>query len=109
MQDNWLTKGPRGDFLKDKYTLDNMCELAFFPYRHGYGLYETRQWLRWIEDRLNMDDRAYALTQKIIKEFPNPLPPKDVADRMNAIVAKYDKVLQIGGYGVDVKGTGARF
>ena len=40
-----------------------------------------------------MDDRAYALTQKIVKEFPAPLPPKDVADRMNAIVAKYDKVL----------------
>jgi hypothetical protein len=56
-----------------------------------------------------MDDRAFALTRKIVKEFPAPLPPKDVADRMNAIVAKYDKVLSIGSYGVDVKGSGARF
>ena len=77
--------------------------------RHGYGLFEMRQYLRWIEDKLTMDDRAYALTRKIVKEFPAPLPPKDVADRMNAIIAKYDKMYQIGGYVVDKKGTGARF
>ena len=39
MQDRWLKKGPRGDFMKDKYTLENMCELGFYPMRHGYGLY----------------------------------------------------------------------
>ncbi len=105
----WLAKGPRGDFMKDPFTLKNMVDTGFYPMRHGYGLYETRQYLRWIEDKLNMDDRAYALTQKIIKEFPAPLPPKDVADRMNAIIAKYDKMYQIGGYVADKTGTGARF
>ncbi len=105
----WLKKTPRGDFMREPDVLRRMADLSFFPMRQGYGLYETRQYLRWIEDKLNMDDRAYALTQKIIKEFPAPLPPKDVANRMNEIVAKWDKVLQIGGYTVDKSGTGARF
>ncbi len=107
--EKWLKKGPRGDFMKEPETLKGMADIGFMPMRHGYGLYETRQWLRWIEDRLGLDDRAEALTAKIIKEYPAPLPPKDVADKMNAIITKYDKVLQIGGYQVDVKGTGARF
>lgn len=108
--EQWLNKGPRGDFMREPYTLKNMVELGFFPMRHGYGLSEIRQYLRWIEDKLGFDDRAYALTQKIIKEFPAPLPPKDVADKMNSIVAKYDKMYQIGsGFAVDKKGTGARF
>ncbi len=107
--EGWLTKGPRGDFMKEKETVKKMVDLMFAPMRHGYGLYEIRQYLRWIEDKLTMDDRANALTQKIIKEFPAPLPPKDVSDRMNAIIAKYDKMYQIGGYTVDKSGTGARF
>ncbi len=108
-QNGWLTKTPRGDFMKDKYTLTHMTDMGFYSMRHGYSLWDTRQYLRWIEDKLTMDDRAFALTQKIIKEFPAPLPPKDVADKMNAIVSKYDKMYQIGGYVVDKKGTGARF
>ena len=95
--------------MKEPETLKGMADIGFMPMRHGYGLYETRQWLRWIEDRLGLDDRAEALTAKIIKEFPAPLPPKDVADKMNAIIAKYDKMYQIGGYVADTKGTGARF
>ncbi len=109
MAETWLTKGPRGDFLKDKTIIPKLLDNAFYPMRHGYGLYETRQYLRWIEDKLNMDDRAFALYNKIVKEFPAPLPPKDVADRMNAIIANWDKKLQIGGYAVDKVGTGARF
>ncbi len=109
MKDVWLTKTPRGDFMKEKYTLQNMVDTGFYPMRHGYGLWETRQYLRWIEDKLTMDDRAFALTNKIVKEFPNPLPPKDVADKMNEIIAKYDKMYQIGGYTADKTGTGARF
>ena len=63
----WLNKGPRGDFMKEQYTLKNLVDTGFYPMRHGYGLWETRQYLRWIEDKLNMDDRAFALTQKIIR------------------------------------------
>ncbi len=107
--EGWLNKGPRGDFMKDKDTVKNMMELMFAPMRHGYGLWEVRQYLRWIEDKKCMDDRANALTQKIIKDFPAPLPPKEVADRMNAIIARYDKMYQIGGYTIDKSGTGARF
>ncbi len=109
MQEGWLAKGPRGDFMKDKYTLTHMVDTGFYPMRHGYGLWELRQYLRWIEDKLGINDRAHALTNKIVKEFPAPLPPKDVADRMHAIIAKYDKMYQIGGYTVDKVGTGARF
>jgi hypothetical protein len=42
-----------------------------------------------------MDDRAWELTMKIVKEFPNPLPPKDVKERMDGMVAKWDEKYKV--------------
>jgi trimethylamine:corrinoid methyltransferase-like protein len=95
MFDKWLEKSPRGDFSRDKETLEKMTEVDFHPQKHGYNLWETRPYLRWIEDKLTIDDRAHALINKIVETFPAPLPPKDVSERMNAIVAEADKKLKI--------------
>ncbi len=86
----WLGREPRGGFEDDEETLELLKNFAWSPMDDGYGLLERRQYLQWISDKKTMDDRAYELTEKIVKEFPNPLPPKDVKERMDKMVAEWD-------------------
>jgi len=94
-QGKWLGREPRGGFEEDEETLELLKNLAWDPKEDGYDLLERRQYLQWINDKRGIDDRAWELTMKIVKEFPNPLPPKDVKERMDGMVAKWDEKYKI--------------
>ncbi len=88
--EKWIGREPRGGFEDDEQTLESLKTLAWAPQDDGYGLVERRQYLQWLSDKRGMDDRAAELIVKIVKEFPNPLPPKDVKERMDKMVAQWD-------------------
>jgi trimethylamine:corrinoid methyltransferase-like protein len=88
--DKWIGREPRGGWDDDEETLELLKDFAWSPKDEGYGLLERRTYLQWLADKKSMDDRAWELTQKIVKEFPNPLPAKDVKERMDKMVAQWD-------------------
>ncbi len=51
--------------------------------------------LQWISDKRGIDDRAAELVVKIVKDYPNPLPPKDVKERMDRMVAQWDEKYKV--------------
>jgi len=93
--DKWIGREPRGGWEDDEETLEELNNFGWHPIDDGYGLVERRQYLQWINDKRGIDDRAWELTMKIVKEFPNPLPPKDVKERMDGMVAKWDEKYKV--------------